>query len=68
MARGSEDGRICQDGSQGAKAKGESVMQDYRDAEIEALRREVKRLREIVDKARKIIEDHDAKHGIKNEA
>ena len=43
-------------------------MQDYRDAEIEALRREVKRLREIVDKARKIIEYHDAKHGIKSEA
>ena len=35
------------------------MTQDYRDAEIEALRREVKRLREIVDKARKIIEDHD---------
>ena len=34
-------------------------MQDHRDAEIEALRREVRRLREIVDKARKIIEDHD---------
>ena len=29
------------------------------DAEIEALRREVQRLREIVDGARKIIEEHD---------
>ena len=28
-------------------------------AEIEALRREVQRLREIVDGARKIIEEHD---------
>lgn len=37
-------------------------------AEIEALRREVQRLREIVDNARQIIEDHDAKHGIKDEA
>ena len=36
-------------------------MTDHRDAEIEALRREVRRLREIVDKARKIIEDHDRK-------
>ena len=44
------------------------MTQDHRDAEIEALRREVRRLREIVDKARKIIEDHDAKHGIKSEA
>ena len=34
-------------------------MQDHRDAEIEALRREVQRLREIVDGARKIIEEHD---------
>lgn len=50
-----------------AKMKGENMTYDSKgrriiktqDAEIEALRREVRRLREIVDKARKIIEDHD---------
>ena len=39
-------------------SKGRRIIKTQ-DAEIEALRREVRRLREIVDGARKIIEDHD---------
>ena len=39
-------------------SKGRRIIK-VQDAEIEALRREVQRLREIVDGARKIIEDHD---------